>query len=136
VSTDPAALARPVADSWVLAEIDALEGVATPPPLALLEPATTEEAARALALCRRLKLPVIPFGGGSGVCGGIRAHAEAVVLSTRRMAGLRRVDPVDLIAVFGAGTMGGDAERALTPHGLTLGHWPQSIELSTVGGWI
>lgn len=136
VHTDPASLARPVADSWVLAELDALEGSPTEAPLALLEPTTTQEVARALTLCRALKLPVIPFGGGSGVCGAIRSDAGAAVLSTRRLAGVRRVDPLDLIAVFGAGTLGGDAERALTPHGLTLGHWPQSIELSTVGGWV
>ena len=136
VRIDAEALARPVADSWVLADLDALEGTPRAAPLAWIEPTTTEEVARALALCRRLKVPVIPLGGGSGVCGAIHGDARAVVLSTRRLAGLRRVDPLDLIAVFGAGTMGGDAERALTPHGLTLGHWPQSIELSTVGGWI
>ena len=136
VCSDAEALARPVADAWVLAELDALERVPSAPPLALLEPTTTEELARALALCRKLKVPVIPLGGGSGVCGAIRGDARAVVLSTRRLAGLRRVDSVDLIAVFGAGTLGGDAERALAPHGLTLGHWPQSIELSTVGGWV
>jgi alkyldihydroxyacetonephosphate synthase len=136
VRTDAEALARPVADSWVLADLDAMEGTPTARPLALLEPTTTQEVARALALCRRLQVHVIPLGGGSGVCGAIRGDARAVVLSTRHLAGLRRVDPLDLIAVFGAGTMGGDAERALTPHGMTLGHWPQSIEISTVGGWI
>lgn len=136
VRSDAEVMSRPVADSWVMAELDALEGTPTAAPLAVLEPTTTAEVARAMALCRSLRLPVIPLGGGSGVCGAIRSDARAVVLSTRRLAGLRRVDPLDLIAVFGAGTLGGDAERALTPHGLTLGHWPQSIEISTVGGWI
>jgi len=105
-------------------------------PLAVLEPASTDDVARALALCRSLGVAVVPFGGGSGVCGAIAPGPGSVALSTRRLAGLRRVDGGDLIAVFGAGTMGVDAEHALASHGLTLGHWPQSIEISTVGGWI
>lgn len=136
VRTDRDTLDRHRADAWVLSELDALEDVARPAPLAVLEPGSTEEVARALALCHERRVPVVAFGGGSGVCGAIRATAAGVALSTRRLAGLRRVDGEDLVAVFGAGTLGGEAERALARHGLTLGHWPQSIELSTVGGWV
>jgi alkyldihydroxyacetonephosphate synthase len=136
VHTDAERLARHGRDAWMLAEIDAFEGATRPQPLAVLEPTSTAEVARALALCRALRVPVVPFGGGSGVCGAIQPETGAVALSTRALAGLRRVDAVDLLAVYGAGTLGGDAERLLEPHGLTLGHWPQSIELSTVGGWV
>jgi alkyldihydroxyacetonephosphate synthase len=134
--SDAETLARHAADSWVLAELDAMDAARTTRPLAVLEPASTAEVAQALAQCRSLRVPVVVYGGGSGVCGAIQPDADTVVLSTRKLAGLRRVDASDLVAVYGAGTLGGDAERLLAPHGMTLGHWPQSIELSTVGGWV
>ena len=136
VSSDPAALAAHARDAWMLAELDDFEGAPRTLPLAVLQPESTETVARALALCARLGVAVVPVGGASGVCGAIAPGATAVALSTRRLAGLRRVETEDLLAVFGAGTMGVEAEQALTSHGLTLGHWPQSIDISTVGGWV
>jgi alkyldihydroxyacetonephosphate synthase len=59
-----------------------------------------------------------------------------VVLSTERLSGLREIDDANLYARFGAGTNGMQAERRAQDHGFTIGHWPQSIELSTVGGWV
>lgn len=136
VNTDLEARRQSGGDSWVMAELDRFESAPRALPLAVLEPRTTEECSRVLALCRSLRVPVVPVGGGSGVCGAIEPTAECVTLSTRKLAGLRRVDVTDLLAVFGAGTMGDQAEALLVPHGLTLGHWPQSIALSTVGGWV
>ena len=95
-----------------------------------------EDVARTLVLCRELRVPVVPFGGGSGVCGAIEAAPETVVLSTRGLAGLVELDSQNLLARFRAGTMGSEAERLVQREGLTIGHWPQSIELSTVGGWV
>jgi alkyldihydroxyacetonephosphate synthase len=136
VRSDAATLAAHAADAWVMAELDALEHAPRATPLAVLEPASTEGVSRALALCRSLGVAVVPIGARSGVCGAIAPETGSVALSTRRLAGLRRLDSDDLLAVFGAGTLGIDAERALEPHGLTLGHWPQSIEISSVGGWV
>jgi alkyldihydroxyacetonephosphate synthase len=136
VRTDADARAAHARDAWMLAELADFENTPRAVPIAVLEPASTDAVSRALALCRSLGVAVVPMGGGSGVCGAIAPDARSVALSTRALAGLRRVDGKDLIAVFGAGTMGGDAEHALTAHGLTLGHWPQSIDISTVGGWI
>jgi alkyldihydroxyacetonephosphate synthase len=136
VNTDLEARRQSGGDSWVMAELDRFENAPRALPSAVLEPGTTEEVSRALALCRALRVPVVPVGGGSGVCGAIEPSESCVTLSTRKLAGLRRLEPTDLLAVFGAGTMGDQAEALLTPHGLTLGHWPQSIALSTVGGWV
>jgi len=136
VTTEPSARERCGGDAWVMAELDRLEGVSRTLPLAVLEPRSTDEVSRALALCRRLGVPLVPIGGGSGVCGAIEPGAGTVALSTGRLAGLRRLDSLDLLAVFGAGTMGDRAEALVGEHGLTLGHWPQSIALSTVGGWV
>jgi alkyldihydroxyacetonephosphate synthase len=91
---------------------------------------------RALVICRDARVPVVPFGGGSGVCGGIVVPDGAVVLSTAGLSGLRDLDADNLTATFGAGTNGMEAERAVEQQGLTIGHWPQSIEVSTVGGWV
>jgi alkyldihydroxyacetonephosphate synthase len=136
VYTDEAARAAHGCDAWVRSELDAVQGRPGPLPLAVIEPATSAEVVQAVHLCRAHGLPIVPYGGGSGVCGAIHAAPGSVVLSTRRLAGLARLDAEDLVAAFGAGTLGLDAERAVRAHGLTIGHWPQSIELSTVGGWV
>jgi alkyldihydroxyacetonephosphate synthase len=120
----------------MLAELDDLEQTGAPLPLAVVEPRSTDEVSAALRLCREARTPVIAYGGGSGVCGAIRAREDAVVISTRGLAGLVQLDADSLVAAFRAGTLGIEAERTLQQSGLTIGHWPQSIELSTVGGWV
>ena len=136
VRTDAKSLAAHRRDTWVLSELDDLEGRPPPAPLAVVEARSTADVSRTLALTRAAGVPVVPFGGGSGVCGGIRTRAGCVVLSTRRMTGLVDLDATDLTARFHAGTGGMDAEQCVQQEGLTIGHWPQSIELSTLGGWV
>jgi alkyldihydroxyacetonephosphate synthase len=134
--TDPETLTSHRRDTWVLSELHDLEGRPGPLPLAVVEARSAEDVSRALAVCREARVPVVPFGGGSGVCGGIVVPEGAVVLSTGGIRGLRELDAGSLTASFGAGTNGMEAERAVEKEGLTIGHWPQSIELSTVGGWV
>jgi len=136
VHTDAETLAAHRRDHWALAQIHDLLGRGAPNPAAVVRPESAEEVATVLRLCRDARVPVIPFGGGSGVCGAVEARPDAVVLSTRGLDGLVSLDSRDLRAAFRAGTMGGEAERRVERDGLTLGHWPQSIELSTVGGWV
>ncbi|MBW2279130.1 MAG: FAD-binding oxidoreductase [Deltaproteobacteria bacterium] len=123
-------------DSWMLADLMDLQGNPAPRPLAVVRARSADDVSRTLRLCRELSLPVIPFGGGSGVCGAVEASPEVLVLSTRGLDGLVSLDDESLTAAFRAGTMGGEAERIVQRDGLTIGHWPQSIELSTVGGWV
>jgi len=136
VRTDEAALDAHRADSWVLAEWRKLRDEGPPRPLAVVEASDRDDVAATLRIAREHGTAVLPYGGGSGVCGAVEGRPDAVVLSLRPMQGLVRLDDADLCAVFRAGTLGGDAERAVQRHGLTIGHWPQSIELSTVGGWV
>ena len=136
VRTDAETLDAHRRDTWALAQIHDLLGRGAPRPLAVVRPESAAEVATALRLCRDAGVPVIPFGGGSGVCGGVEARPDAVVLSTRGLDGLVSLDSRELRASFRAGTMGGEAERRVEREGLTLGHWPQSVELSTVGGWV
>ncbi|MEZ5279619.1 MAG: FAD-binding oxidoreductase [Acidimicrobiales bacterium] len=123
-------------DTWSRSQIAITGGRPEVAPVAVCAPDTTELLAEAVKVCRAHGAPMIPRGGGSGVCGGVLASAESVVLSTERMTGMRELSDADLLATFGAGTNGLVAENNVAEHGLTIGHWPQSIELSSVGGWV
>jgi alkyldihydroxyacetonephosphate synthase len=84
---------------------------------------------------------VIPYGGGSSVCGGVEAavgtgYAAAVSLDLERLNRVLEVDPVSRAARIQAGALGPELEAQLKGHGLTLRHFPQSFEFSTLGGWI
>jgi len=136
VRTDPETLAAHRCDSWVLSELEAVEGRAVGTPAAVVVARDVHDVSRALELCRARRTPVIPFGGGSGVCGGIVVPDGAVVISTAGMTGMVALDDCSLFASFRAGTNGLEAEQTVQGHGLTIGHWPQSIALSTVGGWV
>jgi alkyldihydroxyacetonephosphate synthase len=85
---------------------------------------------------------VIPFGGGSSVCGGVeprvdgRRYKAAVTIDMREICTVIEVDRTSRAALIGGGGYGPALEAALRPHGLTLRHFPQSFEYSTLGGWI
>ncbi|MCH2172236.1 FAD-binding oxidoreductase [Myxococcota bacterium] len=136
VETDPEVLASHARDTWVLSELDDFEGFPPAGPLAVVTPTSTAGVSTAVAVCREARVPLVTYGGGSGVCGAIRTDASSVVLSTRGLSGAVSIERDDLVASFRAGTLGIEAERSLESEGLTLGHWPQSIDLSTVGGWV
>jgi alkyldihydroxyacetonephosphate synthase len=108
-------------------------------PDAVVIPAGAVEIAAVLRACARVGCAVVPFGGGTSVVGGVRpvrgGHRAVVALDTRRLDACTAVDPVSLTATLGAGMTGPQAEAALAAHGLTLGHFPQSFEFATVGGF-
>lgn len=82
---------------------------------------------------------VIPFGGGTSVVGGItrpRDDVPTLTIDLGRLAGLQRLGASSGLATFGAGTVGPAIEAALRERGWTLGHFPQSYERSTLGGWV
>ncbi len=82
---------------------------------------------------------VVPFGGGTSVVGGVEARLgerPAVTMDLRRLDRVLEVDPVSLAARIQAGATGPGLEEQLREHGLTLRHFPQSFEYSTLGGWI
>ena len=83
---------------------------------------------------------VTPFGGGSSVAGGVEprryGHKGAVTIDLREMGKVKEVDKTSRAALIEGGTYGPALEAQLRPHGLTLRHFPQSFEYSTLGGWI
>ena len=82
---------------------------------------------------------VIPFGGGTSVCGGVEPRFEdrpSVSLDMTRMNRLLEIDGTSLAARIQAGARGPELEEQLKAHGLTLRHFPQSFEYATLGGWL
>jgi alkyldihydroxyacetonephosphate synthase len=83
-----------------------------------------------------------PYGGGSSVCGGVESrvdgvrHKSAVSIDMRAMGRVLEVDKTSRAALIAGGAYGPALEAQLKPHGLTLRHFPQSFEYSTLGGWI
>ncbi len=106
-------------------------------PGVVARPSDAEEVAAVLALCSRNGVPVTPAGGRSGVCGGALPIHGGVALDLCALSGIVAVDALSGVVDVRAGTFGDAFEGELrAAHGLTLGHWPQSMSLSTVGGWI
>jgi alkyldihydroxyacetonephosphate synthase len=136
VLEDPEALGEAGRDWWPLGIGWAVEGKVPALPAAVVRPRTTEEVAAVLAACHDERVPVTPAAGRSGVCGGAVPVAGGVVVDLTAMAGITDLDDASLVAECLPGTFGPDLEAALRREGLTLGHWPQSMALSTVGGWV
>ena len=136
VATDAEILRERAIDSWALALLRRARGDELPVPAAVVFPAATEDVATVLAWASETRMAVIPRGAGSGVCGGTEADMGSVVLDLSRMNRVTGVDLVSRVAHVQAGVRGGQLEDVLAGHGLTVGHYPQSIAISTVGGWI
>lgn len=105
-------------------------------PHAVVWPEHVREVVGVVKLARELAVPVIPYGGGSGVCGGVVPIFGGITLDLKRMRELRQVASDDLICDVDAGMSGERFERELARRGYTFGHFPSSIYCSTVGGWL
>ncbi len=124
-------------DWWPLAIGWAAGGAVPSRPAVVARPTDTAQVSAVLALCDAERIPVTPAGGRSGVCGASIPLFGGVALDLCGLAGIGDVDATSLVADLRAGTFGPDVEAGLRDgHGLTLGHWPQSMDLSTVGGWL
>jgi alkyldihydroxyacetonephosphate synthase len=108
-------------------------------PDAVVRPASHEEVVALLAWAAKQRVAVTPFGGGTCVSGGLVAAREGfagvVSLDLVRMNQLLKVDRESLTATFQPGVRGPEAEALLAEHGLTLGHFPQSFEFASIGGF-
>jgi len=137
IDTDPATLAEHGRDWWPIALHWALEGEVPALPSVVARPATVDEVSALLAVCDRAGVPVTAAAGRSGVCGGSVPVHGGVVLDCCGLTGPLVVDDASLLVDAPAGVFGPDLEDELRgSHGLTVGHFPQSMALSTVGGWV
>lgn len=112
--------------------------LARTPDLAVL-PADHEEVLRVLAVCAARRIAVVPFGGGTSVVGGLepdaRNFAGVVALDVRRLDSLLWLDEESRVASLEPGLRGPEAEALVAQRGYTLGHFPQSFEYATLGGF-
>ncbi|HET8908183.1 MAG TPA: FAD-binding oxidoreductase [Ktedonobacterales bacterium] len=102
-------------------------------------PQHAEDVVALLAWAASVGARVIPYGGGTSVAGHInplQGEAPVLTVDMRHMNRLRAFDEVSALASFEAGVAGPDLEAHLRARGYTLGHFPQSFEYSTLGGWI
>ena len=111
------------------------------PPDLVAHPGDEREVEMVLAWCAEQRLAAIPYGGGTSVVGGVEprvgdAYAGVVTIDLGRLDRVLDVDDVSRAARIQAGAQGPALEDQLREHGLTLRHFPQSFEFSTLGGWI
>ena len=116
-------------------------------------PRSEAEVQRVLEVAHERGWAVVPFGGGTSVVGGVdsaaarggdtgvwatspRGERTVISLDTSALAGVREIDEPSRLARIGAGALGPALEDELGRHGLTLRHYPQSFEMSTLGGWL
>jgi alkyldihydroxyacetonephosphate synthase len=106
------------------------------PPDVVVWPETVDEVREIVHIARRMGVPIVPYGAGSGVCGGAVPIRGGITLDMKRMDRIVEVDAEGLTVTAEAGINGERLERALAARGLTLGHFPSSIYCSTLGGWL
>ena len=102
-------------------------------------PESSNQVRELLALAKENNLIVIPYGGGTSVVGHINPEISdkpVLTIDMGKMNSMLSIDVESQLATFGAGAPGPMVEEELKKHGYTLGHFPQSWELSTLGGWV
>ncbi|ODU70622.1 MAG: hypothetical protein ABT11_07580 [Novosphingobium sp. SCN 66-18] len=136
VASDGDALNARRYDQWAVKHLRDWRGEAVAAPGWIVRPRSVEDVQKVVRLANEHRVPLLPYGLGSGVCGGIEPTRDAILLDMGAMNRVRFIDGDDLLASFDAGLNGMEAEEAVAAQGLTIGHWPQSIAISSVGGWV
>ncbi|MGE0749369.1 MAG: FAD-binding oxidoreductase [Variibacter sp.] len=121
--------------------VRAMAGDFAPAPDVVATPRSEDDVAAVLDWAGGAQASVTIYGGGSSVCGGTepriaRGQKAAISLDMRGMGQVVEVDKTSRAALIDGGTYGPALEAQLKPHGVTLRHFPQSFEYSTLGGWI
>lgn len=137
VVTDPVVVAESSRDWWPLALHWSLRGQVPQLGALVARPSDVDQVAHVLTTCNDARIPVTVAGGRSGVCGASVPVFGGVVLDVTALTGVIAVDEISGIVEVMAGTFGPDLETVIRgEHGLTVGHFPQSFDLATVGGWV
>jgi alkyldihydroxyacetonephosphate synthase len=137
IDTDPRATAEASRDWWPLALHWALAGSVPRRAAVVARPRSTAEVAAVCALAQTHQIPITPAGGRSGVCGASVPVFGGLIMDMTGFQGVGAVDVASGVVEVAAGTFGPDLESHINNvHGLSVGHFPQSFDISTVGGWV
>ena len=141
LTDDPAARMRHAMGKSYRDVVRGLRGRYDRTPDLVANPRDEDEVRRVLELCADRRLAAIPFGGGTSVVGGVEprvghGYRGVVAIDLGGLSGVVEIDEQSGAALIRAGTLGPALEDELRPHGLTLRHFPQSFEFSSLGGWI
>jgi len=132
----PDVLAARSLDTWPLGLVQQALGRQPAPPRFVVRPRSTAEVSQVLTYLTGLGVPVVPYGGGSGVQGGAAPGAGAAVIDVGALDQVLALDEENLTVRVGAGVPLATLERWLGKRGYTTGHYPQSIDLAQVGGLV
>ena len=125
--------------AWDALSEGRLHPLKTPPralPLCVVEPISTAETQEIVRLANREKVPIVPYGGGSGLMGGALSTKPNIVIDLRRMSQIIQIDGESRMVRVQAGTVLEAVDQALTAAGFILGHDPWTVPVATVGGAI
>jgi alkyldihydroxyacetonephosphate synthase len=135
-SSDPVDCRMVAHDLWPRRLIERREELPVTLPSRVFWPRDDEEVQAVIRAARVERRAVVPFGAGSGVCGGITPTSTAWILDLKRLDRIVSLDKERRTVTVEAGILGDRLERSLNARGFTLGHFPSSLYCSTVGGWV
>ena len=135
VSTDAAELAARTRDCWPALTMRERSGEHLPQPAAVVWPRTTGAVAALYGWATEHGIAIVPYGGGGGVTGGAAPSAGCVMVDTKRLDRIGPLDEVSGLVTVEPGVIGQNLEEWLAARGWTLGHFPSSITISSVGGF-
>ena len=136
VLTDPAALDRYSADALTPYRAYYADAVFERLADVVVRPGAAGEVSAVVALAQRRAIPIVPYGGGTGVMGGVLPARGGILLDVSRLNRIIAVSPEAMTAQVQAGIILQDLYDALEPYGLMPGHDPYSVPIATVGGAI
>src|SRR4051812_13894373 len=136
VITAPADMDAYTADTYWPALAAKAAGTPLARPDVVVRPRTEEDVATTLAVADEHRVPVVPWGGGSGTQGGALAVFGGIVIDLRSLAEVIEIDEASMTVTVQAGKNGRELEAELNARGLMLPHYPASVEWATVGGYV
>ena len=136
VLADAEVLAAHRFDRWCLKHWQDWQGETIDAPACVVRPRNAADVQAVVRFAATHTVPIVPWGLGSGVCGGVEPGPDQIMIDMSGMNQVLSIDEDNLLLTVEAGINGLVAEGAVSEKGLTIGHWPQSIGISSVGGWI
>ena len=136
ITADADLLAAYRFDRWCLKHWQDWQGHELEAPACVVQPRDSSDVQAVVRYASERRIAIVPWGLGSGVCGGIEPDQGQILVDMSAMDRIVSIDDENLLLTVEAGVNGLVAEEAVAERGLTICHWPQSIAISSVGGWI